>query len=146
MYQHILAATDGSPFALEAVRHALALAKSTGARTTVITVTPTWRSLALSEIAVGRLEEHFAARMAQLAAASLAPVQQSAADLGLACEAVHVTGDNPYECILAAAAERDCDLIVVGSHGRRGIERLLLGSEATKLLTHSKLPVLVYRR
>ena len=146
MFRHILAATDGSPFALEAVRHALGLAKSTGARATIVTVTPTWRSLELSEIVVGRIEEQFAARMSELAESSFAPVREVAAGLGIACETIHVTGDNPYESIIATAAARGCDLIVVGSHGRRGIERVLLGSETTKLLTHCKVPVLVYRR
>lgn len=146
MYRHILAATDGSAFALEAARHALGLAKSTGARTTAITVTPTWRSLELSEIAVGRLEYQFAAQMRQLAEASLASVRTAADTLGVPCESIHMTGDRPSESIVAAAAERGCDLIVVGSHGRRGLERLMLGSETTRILTHSKIPVLVYRR
>lgn len=146
MYRHILAATDGSPFALEAVRHALGLSKSTGARATAVTVTPTWQSLELSEIVVGRLEEQFAARMSQMAETRFAPIREVAAGLGIACDTIHVTGDYPHDSILATAAARGCDLIVVGSHGRRGIEQLLLGSETTKLLTHSKVPVLVYRR
>lgn len=146
MYRHLLATTDGSPFALEAACHAVGLAKSLSARITAITVTPTWRALALSEIAVGRDEGQFSAQAQAFAARCLAPIQAEAARLGVACEVIALEGDRPYEVIAATAAERGCDLVVVGSHGRRGVERLMLGSETTKLLIHSPVPVLVYRR
>ncbi|MDX2157207.1 MAG: universal stress protein [Hyphomicrobiaceae bacterium] len=146
MYSHILAATDGSPFALEAARHALALAKSLDGRLTAVIVTPTWRAIALSEIAVGNLEEQFDQHMQAHADACLAPIREHAERLGVPCETVRLTGDQPYVSILRSAQERGCHLIVAGSHGRRGAERLLLGSETSKLLAHSMLPVLVYRR
>lgn len=145
MYRHVLVAIDGSPFSFKAAEHGLGLAKTIGAKATAIYVTPTWRALALSEIAVGHVEQQFDAQMKQTAETYFAQLRDIAGKLGLTCESVHVVGDYPYECIIETAAQRDCDVVVVGSHGRRGMASLLLGSETTKLLTHSKIPVIVYR-
>ena len=125
--------------------HGLELARTISAKATAITVTPSWRAIALSEIAVGHLEEEYAARTAQYAAECLGKVQQAADEYGVMCETLQVSSDRPYEAIITAAKQNGCDLIVVGAHGRRGIIGLLLGSETVKVLTHSKIPVLVFR-
>ncbi len=145
MYSHILLTTDGSELALRAARHGLALAKSVSARTTVLTVTPPWPDMALSEIAVGRHQPDYEARIVDYAASCLGKVQEAAAALGVPCDGVHATASRAFEAIVATAKERSVDLIVVGSHGRRGVSALLLGSETTRVLIHSTTPVLVYR-
>ncbi len=145
MYKHILIATDGSEHALRAARHAVALAASSGARLSAVTVTPTWRSIGLSEIARGRFEDEFGERMQKIARDCLDRVAALALEGGVDCDGVHASSDRPYEAILEAVAQRGCDLVVVGAHGRRGLQGALLGSETTKILTHSKVPVLVYR-
>ncbi len=145
MYRHVLVAIDGSPFSMKAAEHGLGLAKATGSKATAIYVTPTWRALALSEIAVGHVEEQFNAQMKQIADTYFAELHKIAAGLGITCDCLHVVGDSPFESIIATAAQRECDVIVVGSHGRRGLSSLLLGSETTKLLTHCHIPVIVYR-
>ncbi len=145
MYTHILLTTDGSDLAFRAARHGLALAKAVSARTTVVTVTPTWPDIALSEIAVGRSEAEYKKRIADYAAGCLGKVQEAAGALGVSCQGVHATASRAFEAILATARERSADLIVVGSHGRRGVSALLLGSETTRVLVHSTTPVLVYR-
>ena len=145
MYRRILIGVDGSPFALKAARHGLRLAKALSAEATALIVTPTWSSIALSEIAIGHFEDEWARRSAEYAETCLAKVREIATELGAALDTTHVDAARPYEAILATARERGCDLVVVGSHGRRGVESLLLGSEASKLLVHSHLPVLVYR-
>jgi len=145
MYKHILLATDGSDLAVRAARHGLELAKAVSARTTVVTVTPPWPDIALSEIAVGRYHPDYEKRIAAYAAGCLGKIQEAAAPLGVPCEGVHLTAARAFDAIIATAKERSVDLIVVGSHGRRGVSALLLGSETTRILTHATTPVLVYR-
>jgi nucleotide-binding universal stress UspA family protein len=145
MYRHILIATDGSKYALRAAEHGLALAKAENARVTAIVVTPPWSAIGLSEIARGHFEDEFTERMAAYASTCLTPIKQSALERGLACDLRHAIGAAPCEMILDAARSLNCDLIVVGAHGRRGVDALVLGSETTKLLTRSHTPVLVYR-
>ena len=80
-----------------------------------------------------------------MSAKRLARVQEAAAAAGVACEVVHVEHEHPYEAIIDVAKTKGCDLIVMASHGRRGISAMVLGSETLKVLTHSTIPVLVYR-
>ncbi len=145
MYKNLLVATDGSEYALKAAKHGLDLAQALSAKVTVITVTERWSSIALSEIAVGLSEEGYADRAAEYAGICLARVEDEAKQRGLICDMVHLSGPLPYDAIIKTATERGIDLIVVGGHGHRGMIGLLLGSETTKILTHCKLPVLVYR-
>jgi nucleotide-binding universal stress UspA family protein len=145
MYAHVLVAVDGSPYSLKAARHGLGVAKAIGAKVTAVYVTPSWNAIALSEIAIGHSEAQFDAQMKAVAAKTLGEVATMAGQVGVACTSVHMVGDPPYESIIKAAADNGCDLIVVGSHGRRGVAGLILGSQTTKLLSHSKLPVIVYR-
>lgn len=148
MYHHILIATDGSELAGKAVNHGMALAKRLNIPVTAVTVTEPWSVLELGRMArqgnqnpIGQFED-----MATAAAASiLDKVKQVASSQGVACDVVHVQDQHPAEGIIAAAKEKGCDLIVMASHGRRGFDRVLLGSQANEVLTHSKVPALIVR-
>jgi nucleotide-binding universal stress UspA family protein len=145
MYKHLLLATDGTEVAQAALAHGLDLAKAVGAKVTVVTVTMPWTAVAYGvyEGLTGR--DAFDEASQRQAQALLADAAAKAASRGVACATVHKADVDPYQSILAVAQDAGCDLIVLGSHGRRGLERLLLGSEAMKVITHSKVPVLVWR-
>lgn len=145
MYRHLLIATDGSELSLKAAAQGIELAKAVGAKVTAMAVTAPWRSIAVGEVAAAIPAESYEKQAAAGAAEMLAKVQTLAAAAGLACDGVHASHVHPWEAILDAAQKQACDLVVMGSHGRRGIAGLLLGSETVKVLTHSKIPVLVYR-
>lgn len=145
MYKHMLVATDGSDVAGQAVEDALALATAVGAEVTVLTVTPPWSALAYGVVQGLSSHEAFDAAMAERSGKILSAAARKAEGLGVVCRTLHAVDVTPYQSILRTAEEAGCDLIVVGAHGRRGVERLLLGSETTKLLAHSKYPVLVWR-
>ena len=146
MYRHILIPTDGSELAGRAVRHGLSLAKSLGAKVTALTVeasfdvytVPASRVYAMS----GAFAEH-AERVKTHAQRILNDVAEQARAAGVVCETVQVEEDHPYEAIIATAEQRDCDLIVMASHGRSGLSAIVLGSVTNKVLTHTKTPVLV---
>lgn len=145
MYRHILLTVDGSDCSLKAAAHGLDLAKQLGAKATAITVTPTWKSIGLSELALGHTEEQYEERARARGDKYLQQVVELASAKGINCETMQVMHARPFEAVVEAAETRGCDLIIVGSHGRRGVERLLLGSETAKILTHSNVPVLVHR-
>jgi nucleotide-binding universal stress UspA family protein len=143
MYKHMLIATDGSELAQKAVDAGLALAKELKARVTAVTATDPWSAMASEPALVFPIEEYERAA-AENAARILAGVAAAARDAGIACETVHVS-DFPAEGIIETAKAKGCDLIVMASHGRRGLSRLLLGSQAMRVLTLSTVPVLVCR-
>lgn len=145
MYKHLLIATDGSELSLKAAAQGIELAKSVGARLTAVAVTAPWRTIAVGEVAAAIPADAYEKQAAQGAAEMLAKVQKLATSSGLDCAGVHASHVHPWEAILEAAKGKGVDLIVMGSHGRRGIAGLLLGSETVKVLTHSKIPVLVFR-
>ena len=148
MYQHILIATDGSELAGKAVNHGMALAKRLNVPVTAVTVTEPWSVLELGRAArqgnqnpITEFED-----MATAAATSiLDKVKQAASSQGVSCDVLHVHDQHPAEGIIAAAKNKGCDLIVMASHGRRGLDRVLLGSQANEVLTHSKVPALIVR-
>jgi nucleotide-binding universal stress UspA family protein len=147
MYKHILIPTDGSKFSARAVEHGVAVAKATGASVTGLFVAPAPTPLVfegLLPVAYMQPEEH-AELTERIAAKYLAAIASAAANSGVAFEGVTVAGEYPAEAILEQARKRKCDLIVMASHGRRGISALLLGSETQKVLTHSPIPVLVIK-
>jgi nucleotide-binding universal stress UspA family protein len=144
MYRHILIATDGSELAQKAVAAGLALAKELKAKVTVVTATEPWSAMVLGEPALAFPIEEYEKAAAENAARILAGVSAAARDAAVACETVHVN-DFPAEGIVATAKAKGCDLIVMASHGRRGLSRLLLGSQALRVLTLSTVPVLVCR-
>jgi nucleotide-binding universal stress UspA family protein len=145
MYKHILIATDGSEAADKAVGHGLALAKALGAIATAVTVTDIYPTGPYSPIPFPATIERYEAAAAESAAKILASVAEDAERLGVSCRTVHVKDQAPAEGIIATSAAEGCDLVVMGTHGRRGISRLLLGSQARKVVTLSPVPVLVCR-
>ncbi|HRD95767.1 MAG TPA: universal stress protein [Rubrivivax sp.] len=147
MIQHILIPTDGSKLSARAVAQGMDLARATGARVTGLFVAPSPTPLVfegLRPVAYMQPEQH-AALIARAAARHLAVIERAAAAAGVVFEGLTVEGEYPAEAILEVARKRRCDLIVMASHGRRGVAALLLGSETQRVLLHSKLPVLVVR-
>jgi nucleotide-binding universal stress UspA family protein len=145
MFKHILIPTDGSDLSWMAVRQGIALAKALNARITALTVSPSFHTLAIDPVMVADTPERYRQDCEAAAARYLGVATESAKTMGVACEGVHVVGDHPYQAIIETAQAKGCDLIVMASHGRRGVGALLLGSETTKVLTHTKIPVLVWR-
>ena len=148
MYRHILIPTDGSELAEHAVTNGLSLAKSLGAKVSVIIVEEPFDWLSVSETkaqqALGELAKH-AQQVKTHAASLLIGVAHAAQQAGLSCDTIQVDNEQPYKAIIATAADSGCDLIVMASHGRKGVQAVLLGSETQKVLTHSRIPVLVCR-
>ncbi len=145
MYKNLLIAIDGSELAGKALAQGLELAKAIGARVTIVNVTPPWSSIAVGEVAVMFPPEEYDANMQAAAKQLLDKAVAEAQGAGVTAETVAASDAHAYRAILDVAGDKGCDLIVMGSHGRKGIAGLLLGSETTKTLTHGKIPVLVYR-
>lgn len=145
MYKHILVATDGSDLAAKAVSTGFELAKRVGAKVTAVTVTEPWRGKLTGEAAFGLPGNEFEKLADEQATHTLDAVRKAAAEAGVECACVHIKNHHPAEGVLKAAQDGHCDLIVMASHGRRGLERLLLGSETVRVLTQTSVPVLVCR-
>lgn len=145
MYKHILIATDGSECAQKAIEHGLGLAKALGAKVTAVTVSEPWTAVVGGEMAVAFPVSDYEAGVAANAARVLQSVTEAAAKAGVPCTTEHVKDRFPAEGIIEAATARGCDLIAMASHGRRGLTRLLLGSQASRVVTQSTVPVLVCR-
>jgi len=145
MYAHILIATDGSELADKAVEQGLKLAKILGSKATAVTVTEPWTAAVSGEWAVAFPVEEYEKAAAANAQQILARVKEAASRIGTPCETVHVKDQFPAEGIVEEAKTRGCDLIVMASHGRRGIAKFVLGSQATRVLTHSTVPLLICR-
>lgn len=145
MFTHILIATDGSDLAQKAVTQGLEMAKGLGARVTAVNVTEPWVAVAPSEVAVAFPIKEYDESVAANAARILTAVEIEAKALGVPCSKLHLKDQFPAEGIIDAAEKQGCDLIVMASHGRRGLMRVLLGSQAIKVLTGSSIPVLVCR-
>jgi nucleotide-binding universal stress UspA family protein len=148
MYRQILVATDGSALASNAVDHGIDLAMATGASIIFVTVTGMWSAFdiaAESEQGVQHPMETYEAMARNAAHKILANCEKSAQAGRVKCETVHVADKTPAEGIIATAIEKGCDLIVMASHGRRGLKRMMLGSQTAEVLAYSKVPVLVLR-
>lgn len=147
MFKHILVPTDGSELSQATARSAVAFAREAGARVTVFFAKPEYPIAYFGEGALiePTTPEKFAELADQQAALYLGEIQGMCAEAGVECATTSATSDVPYEAIIEAATKSGCDLIFMASHGRRGISGFLLGSETNKVLTHSKVPVLVYR-
>ncbi len=145
MYKHILIATDGSDLAVQAVMQGLALAAALAAKATAVTVTESWVTAAPSYGVISFPVDAYERGVAAHAEQVLAGVVNAAKATGIHCDVVHVRDQFPAEGIAETAAARGCDLIVVASHGRRGLSRVFLGSEAYRLMGETKVPVLVIR-
>jgi nucleotide-binding universal stress UspA family protein len=145
MFSHILIATDGSELADKAVEQGLALAGKLGAKVTAVTVTLPWSQTASGEWPLVFPIEEYERAAAATARRILGAVADKAKASGIACDTVHVKDQYAAEGIIDEAKSRTCDLIVMASHGRRGIAKLVLGSEANRVVTHSIIPVLICR-
>jgi len=144
MFKRILFPTDGSDITNKAVQTALSLARLSGAEIRVLAVKEPFPYSAVSEMQPVPPQEFFDAQE-RVAAARVKAVTSAAEAAGVPCQGHTVEGLHPWEAILDHAKAESCDLIVMASHGRRGVTALLLGSETQKVLTHSTLPVLVVR-
>ena len=147
MFKHILVPTDGSALSDSTVARAVSFAKESGARITFFYSQPDFPMPIYGEGALidPTTPEQFAKSAASEAEAILGKARSAAEAAGVACDSDTAVNEVPYEAIIDAADRHGCDLIFMASHGRRGIGALLLGSETQKVLTHSKIPVLVHR-
>ena len=147
MFKHILVPTDGSELSKETARRAVSFARETGARITAFYAKPEYPVSYYGEGALidPTTPEKFAQLAEQQARQTLDFVVDLCREAGVEGGRLSLTSDVPYQAIIDAASQAGCDLIFMASHGRRGFSALLLGSETSKVLTHSKIPVLVYR-
>lgn len=145
MYRHLLIATDGSPLAHKAVEQGLSIAKAFNAKVTIVTVTEPWMMSAPGEVAVVFPLEEYEKAAASNASKILKDASTAGTKFGIACETVHVKDQFPAEGIVDVTKTKGCDLIVMSSHGHRGLMRLVLGSQANRVVTHSTISVLICR-
>lgn len=147
MYKQILVATDGSKLSAKAVTHAISLAKAVGASLTAFYASPDYPLPAYADGVVYEpvSKKEYAALAVKEAEKILSAVVDKARESDVECATAHAIASAPWEAILAAAKKSKAEAIVMASHGRRGVSALLLGSETQKVLTHSKVPVIVVR-
>ncbi len=146
MFKHILLATDGSKLSDHAIRMGVQLAKAVNAKVTGFHVMPEFHVFTYKTEMLEDTKREFAEDSKAHAAQYLSVVETAAKTAGVTCDVASVTHDHPYEAIIKVAKQRGCDLIVMASHGRKGVQAVLLGSETQKVLTHSHIPVLVCRQ
>jgi len=144
MYKRVLFPTDGSEITGKAIQSAIAMARLCGAELYVLAVKEPFPYSAISEMQPVPPQEFFDAQE-RIAAARVKAVTEAATAAGVTCHGHTVEALHPWEAILDHAKAQGCDLVVMASHGRRGVSAMLLGSETQKVLTHSTLPVLVVR-
>jgi len=144
MYKRILISTDGSEVSGKAAQSAIALARTCGAELFAISAKEPFPYSAISEMQPVPPQEFFDAQE-RIASERVKAVVSAAGSAGVKCHAHTVEALHPWEAILDHAKTQACDLIVMASHGRRGLSALLLGSETQKVLTHSNIPVLVIK-
>jgi nucleotide-binding universal stress UspA family protein len=145
MYKHILLPTDGSELSKQAIEHGIALAKAVHARVTALVVSTPLQSIVVDPDRVAGSLEQYRQLVAEHTAQYLGMVRDAAVESGVHCDVVRVEHDHPYEAIIDAATQNDCDLVVMASPGLRGVSAIVLGSETLKVLTHTTIPILVYR-
>ncbi|NNE38733.1 MAG: universal stress protein [Gammaproteobacteria bacterium] len=149
MYKNILIATDGSECAQAAFNHGIDLARSMKSNVTVVTVTELWSALDMAQKVRGgdmnpikEYEKH----EDDIANKVLSTAEEIINSHGLKCELIHISDKHPADGIIDTAQEKGCDLIVMASHGRRGLQKILLGSIASEVLSNSTIPVLIVRK
>jgi nucleotide-binding universal stress UspA family protein len=148
MFTNILIPTDGSGLSTQASQRAIEMAKAFKAKVTAVLVSPTFKQLTDEgfvgpSLSVNKREwEKGVAARAQRVLDAVAAAAKAA---GIKCETLHVYRDSPHQAIVDSAKKNGCDLIVMGSHGYGGFKQFVLGSETSRVLSHSKIPVLVFR-
>jgi len=145
MFKHILLPTDGSSLSQVAIQKGVQFAKSIEAKITGISVIPEQTHYLYQTDIVVQVKEETAKQHRLEANRNLSVIEKAAKDAGVPCETFCEISDDPYEAIIRVAENRGCDLIMMASHGRRGVKGLLIGSETQKVLSHSRIPVLVHR-
>jgi len=147
MFKHLLVPTDGSPLSTDTVKRAISFAKETGAEITFFYAKPDYPIALYGEGALidPTTPDQFSAMAEKQSAEILLACQSLAASAGVTANTTSEISDVPWEAIIKAAESFNCDLIFMASHGRRGLTGFVLGSETQRVLTHSKIPVLVYR-
>jgi nucleotide-binding universal stress UspA family protein len=145
MFRNILIPTDGSDLAAKAVEQGVLFAKEIGAKITAVTVTEPFHLVSVKSSQLEYTPIEYKKHAEIQANQVLGTVSAAAKSAGVVCDTLHVEHELIYQAIIEAAEARKCDLIVMTSHGRRGVSAVVLGSETVKVITHSKIPVLVYR-
>ena len=145
MYRNVLIPTDGSDLATTAVKHGVKFAQEIGAKVTGVTVTEPFHVWSLKPGQLEYTPAEYKKHSKTHAEKVLGGVLAAAGSADVSCETVHVEHEHPYQAVIDTAASKGCDLIVMAPHGRRGVAAVVLGSETVKVLTHSKIPVLVNR-
>ena len=148
MFKHLLVPTDGSTMSIETADRAITFARETGAKLTFFHVKPEFPITLYGEGALvdPTTPQQFAELAEQQAKSILSACMDKAKTAGVACDSLSQTSGSVHGAIVAAANETGADLIFMASHGRRGLSSLLLGSETHKVLTHSTIPVLIFRQ
>lgn len=147
MYKHILIPTDGSALSKKAVKKGVEFARELGARVTFFHSPADYEVVLYGEYFPPDLmpQDEYEKRVKRSAERILAEAEKTGLAAGVDCDTAYKSSRAPWEAIVAVAQKKKCDLIFMASHGRRGLAGMLLGSETSKVLTHSKIPVLVYR-
>lgn len=146
MYSHIVLPTDGSPLSEHAIDQGVAFAKAVGARVTIVTIVEPFYVFSASPEHIGQTHDNYEKHAKQTAQRILETAESKAKAAGVPAEVKLVGSEHPDQAIIDIANERGADLIAMSSHGRRGVSALLLGSVTQKVLTHSDVPVLVFRK
>ncbi len=145
MYKNILIPTDGSDLAEKAVKSGIAFAREINARITVLTVAAPFHIFTFNTHVVEDTPAEYRKRISEHTTKTLEQAASAAKAAGVGCDTAQMEHEHPYQAIIDTARSKGCDLIMMASHGRRGIAAIVLGSETVKVLTHSKIPVLVHR-
>lgn len=145
MFKHILLPTDGSELSEKAIQEGIRLAQSLGAKVTGLCIMPEKHPFFYETEIPAEALEQIAKQTKEAGKVYLSVIEKKAREAGLACEVVYEVTDYVYEAIIRVADRMGCDLIMMASHGRRGVKAFIIGSETQKVLTHSKIPVLVFR-
>ena len=148
MYKNILIATDGSELATRGLSHGLELARALNLPVTIVTTTELWSAFNMAndmEHKVPNPVEQYEKMAADASNKILESAKEAANQLGVSCDCVHVSDQHPAEGILETATSKGCDLIVMASHGRRGVQKVILGSVANEVLANVNVPVLIIR-
>lgn len=145
MFKHLLLPTDGSAASEEMIHKCMQFASESGAQVTGLHVTPEFHFMTYRTGMLEGTPEQFKDDSEELAMKYLSVIDNAAREAGVPCTVTWTANDHPFEAIIQTASEHGCDLIVMASHGRKGMKGVLMGSETQKVLTHSRIPVLVYR-
>jgi len=145
MFKNILLPTDGSNLSQAAIQKGVEFAKNIRAKITGICVMPEQKYYLYQTDIIVQVKDETVKQHKLQANRNLSVIEKAAQNAGVPCETICEISDHPYEAIIRVAEKRGCDLIMMASHGQRGVKGLLLGSETQKVLTHSRIPVLVFR-